>query len=55
VRAKTGTLNNAIALSGFVLGPSADRAYAFSFLSNGVEGRHGPARALADGIARALA
>jgi D-alanyl-D-alanine carboxypeptidase/D-alanyl-D-alanine-endopeptidase (penicillin-binding protein 4) len=55
VRAKTGTLNGAIALSGYVLGPRGERAYAFSFLSNGVEGRHGPARALADGSARALA
>jgi D-alanyl-D-alanine carboxypeptidase/D-alanyl-D-alanine-endopeptidase (penicillin-binding protein 4) len=55
VRAKTGTLNGAIALSGYVLGPQPDRVYAFSFLSNDVEGRHGPARALADGIARALA
>lgn len=55
VRAKTGTLNGAIALSGYVLGPRGERAYAFSFLSNGVEGRHGPARALADAIARALA
>ncbi len=55
VRAKTGTLNGVIALSGYVLGPTPERAYAFSFLSNDVQGRHGPARALADGIARALA
>lgn len=55
VRAKTGTLNGVIALSGYVLGPRPERAYAFSFLANDVQGRHGPARGLADGIARALA
>ncbi len=55
VRAKTGTLNAVIALSGFVLGPRPENAYAFSFLANDVRGRHGPARALADGIARAIA
>lgn len=54
VRAKTGTLNAVIALSGYVLGPRPERAYAFSVLANDVQGRHGPARALADGIARAL-
>ena len=53
VRAKTGTLNNAIALSGFVLGPN-DEAYAFSVLTNGVAGKHGPARTLCDETVRAL-
>ncbi|GAB4205531.1 MAG: hypothetical protein OHK0013_21490 [Sandaracinaceae bacterium] len=55
VRAKTGTLNDAIALSGYVLGPTPDRVYAFSVLINGATGRHGQARALADGVARTLA
>lgn len=55
VRAKTGTLNDVIALSGYVLGPAPDRAYAFSFLANGVTGRQGAARELGDSIARALA
>nr|MDQ3036840.1 D-alanyl-D-alanine carboxypeptidase/D-alanyl-D-alanine-endopeptidase [Myxococcota bacterium] len=55
VRAKTGTLDDAIALSGYVLGPDADRAVAFSVLVNGARGRHGPARALCDGVARAIA
>ncbi|HEY8432731.1 MAG TPA: D-alanyl-D-alanine carboxypeptidase/D-alanyl-D-alanine-endopeptidase [Sandaracinaceae bacterium] len=54
VRAKTGTLNAVVALSGYVLGPRPERAYAFSVLANDVQGQHGPARALADGIARAL-
>lgn len=55
VRAKTGTLNDAIALSGYVLGPSPARAYAFSVLVNGARGRQGAARQLADGVARELA
>lgn len=55
VRVKTGTLAAVIALSGYVLGPEPDRAYAFSFLANDVRGRVGPARQLSDGIARALA
>ena len=55
VRAKTGTLNDAISLSGYVLGPEADHAIAFSVIVNGARGRHGPARALCDGVARAIA
>jgi D-alanyl-D-alanine carboxypeptidase/D-alanyl-D-alanine-endopeptidase (penicillin-binding protein 4) len=55
VRAKTGTLNDAIALSGYVLGPEPGRTVAFSVLTNGVAGRHGPARTLADGVAQAIA
>ena len=55
VRAKTGTLDDAIALSGYVLGPDAGTAVAFSVLVNGASGRHGAARGLADGVARAIA
>ncbi|MDD9945125.1 MAG: D-alanyl-D-alanine carboxypeptidase/D-alanyl-D-alanine-endopeptidase [Myxococcales bacterium] len=55
VRAKTGTLNGVIALSGYVLGPSPERGFAFSFLANGVEGKHQAARALADRLVMALA
>jgi len=55
VRAKTGTLADAIALSGYVLGPRAGQAVAFSFLANGVEGKQGAARELADSIVRAIA
>jgi D-alanyl-D-alanine carboxypeptidase/D-alanyl-D-alanine-endopeptidase (penicillin-binding protein 4) len=54
VRAKTGTLRDVIALSGYVLG-DADRSVAFSFLANGIAGRQGDARKLADDIVRALA
>jgi serine-type D-Ala-D-Ala carboxypeptidase/endopeptidase (penicillin-binding protein 4) len=55
IRAKTGTLDDAIALSGYVLGPSPARAYAFSVLINGARGRQAAARVLADGVARACA
>ena len=55
VRAKTGTLNDAIALSGYVLGPTPEKVYAFSVLCNGIRGRQGRARNLADGIATAIA
>ncbi len=55
VRAKTGTLNDAIALSGYVIGPEPDRAVAFSFLANGIRGRQGEARRTADDLVRAIA
>lgn len=54
VRAKTGTLNDVIALSGYVLGPTPDNVIAFSILANDVSGKHGPARQLTDDIVRAL-
>ncbi len=55
VRAKTGTLNDVIALSGFVLGPDPSKVYAFSVLANGIRGRQGLARNMADDLVRALA
>lgn len=55
VRAKTGTLNDVIALSGYVLGKTPGEGYAFSFLANGVRGRHHAARSLADDLVRLLA
>jgi D-alanyl-D-alanine carboxypeptidase/D-alanyl-D-alanine-endopeptidase (penicillin-binding protein 4) len=54
VRAKTGTLDDAIALSGYVLGPTPERAFGFSFLANGVTGKHGQARDLIDRVVDAL-
>ncbi len=54
VRAKTGTLRDVIALSGYVLG-EPDRSVAFSFLANGIAGKQGDAKKLADNIVRALA
>lgn len=55
VRAKTGTLNDVIALSGYVVGPEPDRVIAFSFLANGIRGRQGEARRAADDLVRAIA
>lgn len=54
VRAKTGTLADATALSGYVLGPEPGRAIAFSVIVNG-RGRTGAGRQLADEIVRAIA
>jgi D-alanyl-D-alanine carboxypeptidase/D-alanyl-D-alanine-endopeptidase (penicillin-binding protein 4) len=54
VRAKTGTLRDVIALSGYVLGEPG-HSVAFSFLANGIAGKQGEAKKLADDIVRALA
>ena len=54
VRAKTGTLRDVIALSGYVFGEPG-RSVAFSFLANGIAGKQGDAKRLADDIVRALA
>jgi len=54
VRAKTGTLDDVIALGGYVFG-SGGKAVAFSFLFNGVGGKQWAARALADDMVRAIA
>ena len=54
VRAKTGTLDDVVALSGYVLG-EPNRSLAFSFLANGIAGRKSDAKELADDIVRALA
>lgn len=55
VRAKTGTLNGVIALSGYVLGSKPGDGFAFSMLANGVEGKHHAARSTMDDIVLALA
>jgi D-alanyl-D-alanine carboxypeptidase/D-alanyl-D-alanine-endopeptidase (penicillin-binding protein 4) len=54
VRAKTGTLRDVVGLSGYVLG-EPDRSVAFSFLANGIAGKQGEAKKLADNIVRAIA
>jgi D-alanyl-D-alanine carboxypeptidase/D-alanyl-D-alanine-endopeptidase (penicillin-binding protein 4) len=54
VRAKTGTLDDVVALSGYVLGPTGERTLAFSFLFNGISGKQWMARDLADNMIRAL-
>lgn len=48
LRAKTGTLEGAIALSGYILGPPGKQPIAFSVLFNGVEGHGSDARAAID-------
>jgi serine-type D-Ala-D-Ala carboxypeptidase/endopeptidase (penicillin-binding protein 4) len=48
VRAKTGTLDDAIALSGYVLGPAGKNTIAFSILFNHVAGHAASARMAAD-------
>jgi D-alanyl-D-alanine carboxypeptidase/D-alanyl-D-alanine-endopeptidase (penicillin-binding protein 4) len=48
VRAKTGTLDDAIALSGYVLGPRGKHTIAFSILFNHVAGHAASARMAAD-------
>jgi len=48
VRAKTGTLEDAIALSGYVLGPPGKGPVAFSILFNKVAGKGSNARIAAD-------
>jgi D-alanyl-D-alanine carboxypeptidase/D-alanyl-D-alanine-endopeptidase (penicillin-binding protein 4) len=54
VRAKTGTLDDADALSGYVLRPNGN-AVAFSFLVNQVRGQHAAVRAKVDQVVRAIA
>ncbi len=54
VRAKTGTLDDVIALSGYVLSPDPGRTLVFSFLANGVRGHQSDARRLADRVAAEL-
>lgn len=48
VRAKTGTLDDAIALSGYVLAPAGKSTIAFAILFNKVSGKASVARAAAD-------
>jgi D-alanyl-D-alanine carboxypeptidase/D-alanyl-D-alanine-endopeptidase (penicillin-binding protein 4) len=55
IRAKTGTLDDTIALSGYVLGPPGKGPIAFSILMNKVAGKAGGARAAADKLASLVA
>lgn len=58
IRAKTGTLNAAFALSGYVLPPPGKPPVAFSLILNDAKGKAGPGRAdmdkVVDSIARML-
>jgi D-alanyl-D-alanine carboxypeptidase/D-alanyl-D-alanine-endopeptidase (penicillin-binding protein 4) len=55
VRAKTGTLEDAISLSGYVLGPSGKGPLAFSVIMNGVNGKAAQARSAIDKLVELLA
>ena len=55
VRAKTGTLAAAIALSGYVLSARGQAPIAFSFVINGIEGYTGEARQRIDRVIEAIA
>jgi D-alanyl-D-alanine carboxypeptidase/D-alanyl-D-alanine-endopeptidase (penicillin-binding protein 4) len=55
VRAKTGTLADVVALSGYVLGRTPERVFAFSVLANGIKGKQHAARALADEVGADIA
>jgi len=50
VRAKTGTLDDVIALSGYVMGPPGKGPIAFSIFFNRVSGKGNAARVAADGL-----
>jgi D-alanyl-D-alanine carboxypeptidase/D-alanyl-D-alanine-endopeptidase (penicillin-binding protein 4) len=54
IRAKTGTLDDAIALSGYVLGPPGKGTIAYAILFNKVSGRGGAARAAADKLVEVI-
>ena len=54
IRAKTGTLDDAIALSGYVLGPSGKNTIAFSILFNRVAGHAASARMAADKLVQLI-
>lgn len=54
VRAKTGTLADVAALSGYVLAPAPLGPVAFSFLVNGIPGKVGEARRHMDAVVSAI-
>jgi D-alanyl-D-alanine carboxypeptidase/D-alanyl-D-alanine-endopeptidase (penicillin-binding protein 4) len=54
VRAKTGTLSGAIALSGYALSSSGKAPITFSFLINQIEGHTGDARRQIDQVVEAI-
>jgi D-alanyl-D-alanine carboxypeptidase/D-alanyl-D-alanine-endopeptidase (penicillin-binding protein 4) len=54
VRAKTGTLSDIVALSGYVLSPSGGAPVAFAFVVNNVSGKVTGARAAVDKCVQAV-
>lgn len=55
VRAKTGTLDDTVALSGYVLRDGVAPPLVFSILVSGIRGRHGELRPLVDAVVREIA
>lgn len=55
IRAKTGTLNSSIALSGYILRENTRPPIVFSLLANGVAGKQGEARKHFDAVVSELA
>ncbi|HEY2409373.1 MAG TPA: D-alanyl-D-alanine carboxypeptidase/D-alanyl-D-alanine-endopeptidase [Polyangiaceae bacterium] len=55
IRAKTGTLNDVIALSGFALRPDGSSPVAFSIIVSGVAGKHAEVRQKIDAIVGKIA
>jgi D-alanyl-D-alanine carboxypeptidase/D-alanyl-D-alanine-endopeptidase (penicillin-binding protein 4) len=55
IRAKTGTLAAAVALSGYVLGPGDSPATIFSLMVNGLEGQAGAVREHIDRVVETIA
>jgi D-alanyl-D-alanine carboxypeptidase/D-alanyl-D-alanine-endopeptidase (penicillin-binding protein 4) len=55
IRAKTGTLDDAIALSGYVLGPPGHGPIAFSVIINHIQGKVSAGRAAADTLVEMVA
>jgi D-alanyl-D-alanine carboxypeptidase/D-alanyl-D-alanine-endopeptidase (penicillin-binding protein 4) len=54
IRAKTGTLDDVIALSGFVIGPPGKSPIAFSVMCNHVAGKGSAAREGIDALVRVI-
>ncbi|MDB4944575.1 MAG: D-alanyl-D-alanine carboxypeptidase [Labilithrix sp.] len=54
IRAKTGTLDDAIALSGYVLAPAGKGTVAYAILFNKVSGKGGAARLAADKLVETI-
>lgn len=55
VRAKTGTLREVVALSGFVLSDDPGQCLIFAYIANGLDGQTQPAQRQADAFVQALA
>jgi D-alanyl-D-alanine carboxypeptidase/D-alanyl-D-alanine-endopeptidase (penicillin-binding protein 4) len=55
IRAKTGTLNSVIALSGYVFTPDQERAIAFSIIVTDLAGHHGQVRQRTDALVTKIA